>query len=92
MQFEWDPAKAKANLAKHGISFERATAVFADALALIEEDDETSEERWRITGMADGVLLRVVYTEGEISGGPLIRIISARRLTQSERRRYEDEI
>jgi len=92
MQFDWDPAKARANLANHGVSFERARLVFSDALALIEDDEEASEVRWRITGMADGVLLRVVYTESESDDDLVIRIISARRLTQAERRQYENEI
>lgn len=93
MQFDWDPKKAKSNLAKHGISFERATLVFSDPLLLIENDEEDSEERWRVTGIADGILLRVVYTEREGSnGGLVIRIISARQTTQAERRRYESEI
>lgn len=92
MQFDWDPKKAKSNLAKHGVSFERAKLVFSDPLALIEDDEEASEERWRMTGMADGVLLRVVYSEREAAnGGLVIRIISARRTTQAERRRYESE-
>jgi len=93
MEFDWDPKKAKANLAKHGVSFERAKLVFSDSLALIEDDEETSEERWRLTGMADGILLRVVFTERESDNGGLVtRIISARQATQAERRRYESEI
>jgi hypothetical protein len=93
MQFDWDPKKAKSNLAKHGVSFERASLVFSDPLALIEDDADASEERWRMTGMADRVLLRVVYTEREgDNGGLVFRIISARRTTQAERRRYESEI
>ncbi len=93
MQFDWDPKKAKSNLAKHGVSFERAKLVFFDSLALIEDDEEASEERWRMTGMAGGALLRVVYSEREgADGGLVIRIISARHTTHAERRRYESEI
>jgi len=93
MQFDWDPRKEKSNLAKHGVSFERAKLVFSDPLALIDDDDEASEERWRVTGMADGVLLRVVFTEREGNdGGLVIRIISARQTTRPERQRYESEI
>lgn len=92
MQFDWDPKKAKSNLAKHGVSFERAKLVFSDPMALIEDDEEASEDRWRLTGIADGILLRVVYTERDgDDGGPVIRIISARQTTQAERRRYESE-
>ena len=46
MQFDWDPAKAKANLAKHRVSFETAKLVFQDRFAIVEPDDEPSEERW----------------------------------------------
>jgi hypothetical protein len=90
MQFEWDPKKARANLEKHGISFERAKAIFSDPLALIEADEDASEERWRITGMGDGILLRVVYAERKAKGALSIRIISARRATKQEQWRYEE--
>jgi uncharacterized protein len=52
MQFEWDPAKARANVARHGVSFEAARAVFADLHALELLDDSTEEERWRLLGRA----------------------------------------
>lgn len=51
-QFEWNPAKAAANLKKHGVSFEQATAVFKDPVALTIYDEENSdeEERWITLG------------------------------------------
>lgn len=52
MQFEWDPAKARANVARHGVGFEAARAVFADLHALELLDDSTEEERWRLLGRA----------------------------------------
>ena len=91
MKFEWDRQKAKANIAKHGVSFERAKAVFADELAIIEPDNDATEERWRIMGLAEGVLIFVVYTEREIEGEQIIRLISARQPTRAERKRYEEE-
>ena len=57
MKFEWDRQKAKANIAKHGVSFERAKAVFADELSITELDEDAAEERWRIMGLAEGVLI-----------------------------------
>ena len=48
MQFDWDPAKAKANLAKHGISFPQATAVLSDLDAIDVPDPHEGEERSRI--------------------------------------------
>ena len=91
MKFEWDRQKAKANIAKHGVSFERAKAVFADELAIIEPDNDATEERWRIMGLAEGVLIFVAYTEREIEGEQIIRLISARQPTRAERKRYEEE-
>jgi hypothetical protein len=53
--FEWDPAKAAENLAKHRVAFETAATVFRDALALTVYDSEHSEaeERWATMGTAD---------------------------------------
>ncbi len=47
LQFQWDPKKAKANLAKHGVSFEEALSVFTDPLARIFDDEEHSGEESR---------------------------------------------
>jgi uncharacterized DUF497 family protein len=86
MDFEWDPRKAAANLAKHGVDFEIAIEVFLDGAALLEPDDsEPGEERWRIIGLAQGRVLFVVFTE---RGGDVKRIISARKATRREEREY----
>ena len=63
-RFEWDPAKATANLRKHGVSFEIATRVFADPFAFFEQDRIVDGElRWRAIGVVDGlVLLMVAHT------------------------------
>ena len=45
LQFEWDARKAKSNEAKHGVSFEEATTVFADPLARIFGDEATFRKR-----------------------------------------------
>jgi len=74
--FEWDDAKARANLKKHKISFRAASRVFDDPLALIEQDfDENyGEDRFLATGLVDGLLITVAYTER----GERIRIIRAK--------------
>ena len=84
--FEWDDAKAEANLRKHGVSFEAARLVFGDAFSLEEQDSRTGygEERFVVTGMANGRLLVVVYTER----GDQIRIISARKASKREEHGY----
>lgn len=91
MQFDWDPKKAKANLAKHGVAFEQATKAFDDPFAIELDDDFIGEDRYRIIGYAGAhLLLLVVYTERSGSSGKLVtRLISARRATREERKRYE---
>jgi len=89
LQFEWDPAKAAANLAKHGVSFEEAATVFRDTLSVTGSDPDHSvdEERLVIFGLsANGRLLVVSHTER----GDTIRIISARTAASSERKIYEE--
>ena len=96
VRFEWDEAKNKINLRKHGISFELAARVFADPFALTEHDRiEDGEARWRTWGLVGGVaLLLVAHTirDEDLDGRPfeVIRIISARTATRRERRRYEE--
>ena len=89
MRDEWDPAKAKANLRKHGIRFADAVTALEDDLALtVRDPDSTDEERWITVGM-DGLgrLLALVFTWR----ADMIRIIFARRATPRERRQYEED-
>jgi uncharacterized DUF497 family protein len=89
MQFEWNKNKAVKNLSKHGVSFEEAKTVFYDPLYVDFYDPEhsESEERYLIVGESDrGRLLIVSYTER----GDVIRLISAREVTQNEREAYEE--
>jgi uncharacterized DUF497 family protein len=88
MRYEWDPAKARSNAAKHGVRFADAVAVFADERALTMEDPHGAEERWVTIGMdAFARLIVVVYTWREDA----IRLISARAATKSERLHYARE-
>jgi uncharacterized protein len=87
MDYEWDRGKAAANLQKHGVSFADAVSVFNDAFALTAADDFAEEERFVTLGIdAFGRLLVVVYTW---RAEQIIRIISARKATRSERTQYE---
>jgi uncharacterized DUF497 family protein len=90
-RFHWDPAKARSNLSKHGVSFEEAAAVFGDPLSLTIVDPEHStagEARFLILGQStSGRLLVVAHTEA----GDDIRLISARLATRRERQSYEEE-
>ena len=87
MRFSWDPRKAQTNSNKHGVEFIEAVTVFADAVAEVV-DDVVHTDRSLIVGQSRaGRLLVVVFTE--LSENEL-RIISARRPTRAERRRYEE--
>jgi uncharacterized DUF497 family protein len=92
VKFSWDPAKARSNLKKHGVSFEEAKSVFYDEFALQFYDDETSEEdRFLLLGLSNqSRILVVVHCE---RGGEEeeLRIISARKATSSERQYYEGD-
>ncbi len=66
LSFEWDPAKAAQNLAKHGVSFAEAESAFADPLSLEMPDREHSagEQRFLLIGHSHRQrLIVVVYTE-----------------------------
>ncbi|MDB5873686.1 MAG: hypothetical protein JWQ07_3128 [Ramlibacter sp.] len=93
LRFEWDSAKAAANLRKHGVSFELAMHVFADPLAFSRQDRiEDGEQRWQTLGVVDGLLLLLVaHTVREDDDGEVTRIISARQATRKEKRDYEQE-
>jgi len=89
MNIEWDSAKAEKNLRKHRVSFEEASSVFHDPLAVTGADPDHSEgeERMITFGMSlDGQLLVISHTERDDA----IRIISARIATRPERRLYEE--
>lgn len=87
MKFEWDDAKARANLRKHGIDFADAATVFDDESALTIPDTGFDEDRY-VTMAVDalGRILVVVYTWRD----DRIRIISARKAGPSETRAYGD--
>ena len=87
-KFEWDTQKAASNLRKHGVSFDEAVSVFADALALTfaDTDHYESEDRSRTYGISNkGRLLVIVHTERREN----VRIISARKATRYEKDIYE---
>jgi uncharacterized DUF497 family protein len=90
MQFEWDPKKADGNLSKHGVSFDEASSVFGDPLAVSipDPDHSVDEDRFLTTGFSSERRLLVVahvYREG------IIRLITARDASGKERKQYEFE-
>ena len=90
MCIEWDPAKARSNMRKHGVSFSDVEPAFYDDCALAMLDDRcTGEERHVLIGTdALGRIVTVSYTYREAN----IRIISARRATRAERREYAKRV
>lgn len=89
LRFAWDPAKAAANLARHGVSFEEATTVFSDEAGLLIDDPEHSvtEDRFILLGLSARLRVLVVvhcYRETDT----VIRLISARRADRLEREVY----
>lgn len=89
--FEWDPKKAESNFKKHGIRFEEATLVFNDPMHLSKQDRfENGESRWQTIGYVGGcVFILVAHTVHLENSSEVIRLISARRATSAERKRYE---
>jgi uncharacterized protein len=83
-RFEWDDRKAQTNLRKDDVPFQMARLVFDDPAALDELDDELDEERFRRVGLANGLLLMVVYT----MRGTRFRIISDRKANRHEQENY----
>ncbi len=84
--FEWDDAKAEANLVKHRVRFEVAVAVFTDPLHVLIDTAraEDGEDRQKAVGIVQGRLLTVVF----VMRGGACRVISARRSNAGEERSY----
>ena len=91
VDFEWDEKKDEANRLRHHISFEDARYVFADPFAVTRADYTEDEPRWQIMGhIGTGILVLAVYAMRRRAGQDVIRIISARKATSQEKRRYEN--
>ncbi|MBC7987034.1 MAG: BrnT family toxin [Sphingomonadaceae bacterium] len=88
MQWIWDAPKARRNLKDHGVSFEAAALVFDDPMFVSEPDPYPDEDRWRAIGRVHLSTLFVVHTLDDEGGGG--RIISARKATRTERKRYDE--
>jgi hypothetical protein len=89
MEYEWEPAKAKANLRKHKIAFTDAALALEDPRALTMADPDASGEQRFVSLGADpnGRVLVTVFTPR----GRRTRIISSRKATKNERRAYESK-
>ena len=92
--YDWDKRKAKINLAKHKVSFEEGETIFNDPLLVTYPDELHSEKEDRLISIGiskNERLLLVAHVEIlETTDFILIRIISCRKATSSERRIYEE--
>ena len=92
--FEWDARKARINESRHKVSFEEAKTLFTDPFLVTFPDEFHSDAEDRSISIgcsARGRILLVVHTERGAENDVVIRIISCRKATPSERRVYEDK-
>ena len=87
MRFEWDPEKARRNIAKHHLSFEEAATAFGDPLSLTKFDPDHSEDEDRFVLLGASHAGRLVVVS-HTHRGERIRLISARLASKRERRTY----
>ena len=89
IRFEWDPARARLNVRKHGVTFEEAQTAFSDESAVIidDPDDSDGEARLILLGMSAALRILVVVHVYRVNPDT-IRIISARRAAKRERASY----
>ncbi len=89
LRFEWDERKNAYNQRKHGVSFEEAETVFLDDLALLLDDPDHSgrEDRFILLGLSAAVRVLVVC-HCYLASDDVIRLISARKATATERKGY----
>jgi hypothetical protein len=90
-QFEWDKSKSRSNEKKHGLSFEEARSIFYDenAIEFHDPDHSQHEDRFLLLGMS--YRLRVLLVcHCHRKEDSIIRIISARKATRKEAKRYEE--
>ena len=83
MQYEWDDAKNRANIAKHGVSFEEAPLLF-NGRVVETADDDNDEGRFIALSLIRGFVFVCVYTDRD----DVRRIISLRRATGYEQKTY----
>jgi hypothetical protein len=82
--FEWDDAKRRANLNKHGIDFIDAQVIFASEQTYSYPSPKNDEDRWVTVGVVKGRMIAVIWTERSEA----VRIMSARRARDEEARKH----
>ncbi len=90
LRFEWDSKKSASNVVKHGITFDEASTVFGDPLALIFDDVDHSQDELREIIVGHSVKERLLLVSFMERDKIVVRIISARKATRRERKDYEE--
>ena len=90
MIYEWDPTKAAANLTKHKVSFDEATSVFTDPLALTFDDPDHSLDEKRFITIGTSSKQRIMFLAHADRGEDHVRIIHARPATKTEAHAYQE--
>lgn len=90
MEFEWDPRKAQINQQKHGIAFAEAATVFGDDFATTVPDPDHSDDEFRYITIGWSNRRRLLIV-AHTNRSDRVRIISARELTKTEQKQYEEE-
>lgn len=89
MKFEWDEAKRQTNIRDHGIDFADLKPLFeGETVIMLDDRFDYGEYRFITLGLLNGIVLLVVHTETD----EVIRIISARKATKYEEKRYFTEL
>ncbi len=87
--FEWDEKKATVNRRKHRVSFEEASTAFGDPLSITIEDPHHSKNENRLILIGKSELFSTLVVV-HIEKRETIRIISARKATNKEKKLYEE--
>jgi uncharacterized DUF497 family protein len=92
IRYDWDEDKNRSNYVKHGISFQTAILIFDDPNVVSEvERIVDGEERWQSIGVIGRLtIILVAHTRKLQDSDEIIRVISARKATPNERKRYEE--
>lgn len=96
MKFEWDEEKNKSNKEKHDVDFDEAKTIFYDENAILTTDPDHSEDEDRFVLIGMSIITRVIVVvhciRNDINENEVIRIISARKANDEERRTYERQL
>jgi uncharacterized DUF497 family protein len=93
VEFEWDEKKQRMNVRNHGLDFSLAAFVANDPLRVeVYDRFENGEHRYHLVGVVHATCLVLVHSYPDPDNENLIRVISLRKATPHERRRYEEGI